>query len=145
MLRQGEKMIFLASGLIMLMALALWVLGKTGVISILETTEIYEFTPESLAGYEIYKRSGCNSCHVALKMGEWGVAPVLDGEGTRRTREWLERYLASPKDVIPGSRHNGDFATDFSEFTPEERELLVAFLMSLKALPGSPNYPEPPE
>ncbi|MBI5198099.1 MAG: cytochrome c [Nitrospirae bacterium] len=144
-MRLGEKIIFLASGFIGLLAVVFWILAKVGVIHTLETTEVYEFTAESKAGYQIYKKMGCNNCHVAYKMGEWGVAPGLDGEGTRRTRVWISSYLSKPASVVPGSRHDGKFATDFSELSPQERGLLEAFLMSLKALPGSPNYPKPPE
>jgi len=145
-MRMGEKVIFMAAGIIGVMAIILLILAKMGVIGMLETTEVWEFTPESTAGYDIYKKNGCNNCHVAYKVGEWGVAPGLDGEGTRRTREWVAAYFARPSSVVgPKTLHNGRFATDFSEFTPGERDLLTAFLMSLKSLPGSPNYPKPPE
>jgi hypothetical protein len=53
--------------------------------------------------------------------------------------------LSHPSAVVAKSRHDDVFASDFSEFSDQEKELLTAFLGSLKSLPGSPNYPKPPE
>jgi cytochrome c2 len=97
-----------------------------------------------LEGHTVYRGMGCNSCHRALGVGEVGVAPVLDGVGTRRTLEWLESYLKDPESLVPGTAHNGSFGPDFRELEESERSLLAAFLFALKANPGSPNYPGPP-
>lgn len=104
----------------------------------------YEWNEAGLQGHALYRQMGCNSCHRAMGVGEIGVAPVLDGEGTRRSRAWLEQYFRDPEALVPGSAHHGRFAPDFRELTPEQRRLLVAFLFGLKANPGSPNYPIPP-
>ena len=144
-LRTGEKVTFLVSGFLGVVAVTLMLLARCGVIHMFDTTDVYEFTAQSKAGYQVYKEKGCNSCHVAFKMGEWGVGPSLDGEGTRRTREWVSAYLENPAQAYANTRHNGKFATDFKDVSSNEKALLEAFLMSLKALPGSPNYPKPPE
>jgi len=44
-----------------------------------------------------------------------------------------------------GFAHDGRLAPDFRRLSAEERRLLAAFLFGLKASPGSPNYPVPPE
>lgn len=103
-----------------------------------------EWTQEALQGYELYKRNGCNSCHRVLRVGEIGVAPVLDGEGTRRSREWLMAYFDRPGEVVPGSAHDGRLGPDFRMLGGDERRLLVEFMTSLKSKPGSSNYPLPP-
>ncbi len=106
--------------------------------------DYYEWTDAGLEGHRVYRRMGCNSCHRALGVGEIGVAPVLDGEGTRRTLQWLNAYMSDPTALVPGSAHDGSLGPDFRKLSNADRELLSAFLFSLKANPGSPNFPRPP-
>jgi hypothetical protein len=107
--------------------------------------EFYEWTEAGLAGHALYRSMGCNSCHRAMGVGEIGVAPVLDGEGTRRTLGWIERYLEDPGAAVPGTAHDGSLGPDFRRLAPEQRRLLAAFLFGLRSNPGSPNHPRPPE
>lgn len=107
--------------------------------------DYYEWTQAGLDGHALYRSMGCNNCHRAMAVGEIGVAPVLDGEGTRRTPEWLERYLKDPGALIPATAHDGSLGPDFRELAANERAVLGAFLYGLKANPGSPNYPVPPD
>lgn len=104
----------------------------------------YEWTEAGLQGQQVYRTMGCHNCHKAMGVGEMGVAPVLDGEGTRRTRGWLEHYFADPPALVPGSAHDGRLGPDFRALPAEQRRLLVEFLIGLKAGPASPNYPVPP-
>ena len=106
--------------------------------------DYYEWNDTSLKGHALYRQLGCNSCHRALGVGEIGVAPVLDGTGTKRTFEWLQQYFKDPETLVPGTAHNGSLGPDFRTFDETEQTLLVAFLFALKANPGSPNYPVPP-
>ena len=106
--------------------------------------DYYEWTDASLKGHALYRQLGCNSCHRALGVGEIGVAPVLDGEGTKRTFEWLQNYFKDPETLVPGTAHNGSLGPDFRTLAETDRALLAAFLFALKANPGSPNYPRPP-
>ena len=80
----------------------------------------------------------------ALGVGEIGVAPVLDGEGTRRTKEWLAAYFRDPASLVPGTAHDGSLGPDLRLLEARERDLVVAFLAGLRANPGSPNHPRPP-
>ena len=139
----GEKLMFGFAGLVAVAAV-----GK-GLMQMQahepsKPRDYYEWTQPGLDGHALYRRMGCNSCHRAMAVGEIGVAPVLDGEGTRHTQEWLGRYLQDPGAVVPGTAHDGNLAPDFRELTAEERAALAAFLFGLKANPGSPNYPVPP-
>ena len=109
-----------------------------------EPRDYYEWTEAGLEGHALYRRMGCNSCHRALGVGEIGVAPVLDGEGTRRTPQWLARYFQDPGALVPGTAHDGRLGPDLRLLEADERGLLVAFLSGLKANPGSPNHPRPP-
>lgn len=101
----------------------------------------YSFDEVGLQGHEVYRKKGCNSCHRAMGTGEVGVAPVLDGVGTRRDLPWLKEYLTDPGSLVPGTAHYGNLGPDFRLLENEEREQLAAFLSGLRANPNSPNYP----
>jgi cbb3-type cytochrome oxidase cytochrome c subunit len=143
-LKLGEKLMF---GFAILVAVA--AIGK-GVKHMQahdpkKPRNYYEWSDAGLRGHYLYRNMGCNSCHRALGVGEIGVAPVLDGEGTRRSPEWLARYFRDPAALVPGTAHDGSLGPDFRALSDGERELLVAFLSGLKANPGSPSYPKPPQ
>lgn len=142
-MKRGEKVVF---GLSLLIAVA--AVGKG--VRFLTAEEphkprnYYELSDAGLAGHTLYRSMGCNSCHRAMGVGEIGVAPVLDGEGTRRTAQWLGDYFRDPGALVPGTAHDGGLGPDLRDVSPADRDNLVAFLMGLKANPGSPSYPEPP-
>jgi cbb3-type cytochrome oxidase cytochrome c subunit len=142
-LKRGEQVMF---GLAVLVALA--AVGKAVVQSRAaapqQPRDYYEWTEAGLKGHALYRESGCHNCHRALGVGEVGIAPVLDGEGTRRTREWLQRYLENPLALVPGSAHDGRLGPDLRAFDAGQRHLLAEFLAGLKAGPASPNHPRPP-
>jgi cbb3-type cytochrome oxidase cytochrome c subunit len=139
----GEKVMF---GLTALIAVA--AVGKTVMQSRAggpaEVRDYYEWTEAGLKGQAMYGKLGCNNCHRTLGVGEMGVAPVLDGSGTRRTRDWLARYFENPMSMVPGSAHDGRLGPDFRLLAPEQRHVLTEFLFGLKAGPASRNYPRPP-
>jgi cbb3-type cytochrome oxidase cytochrome c subunit len=142
-LKLGEKVMF---GIAVLVAVA--AVGKA-VLQARATgpkpvRDFYEWTEAGLAGQSRYGELGCNNCHRAMGTGEIGHAPVLDGEGTRRTRDWLVRYFENPTVIVSGSAHDGHLGPDFRGLATEDRHLLVEFLFGLKAGPASPNYPVPP-
>jgi len=143
-MKLGEKLMFGFAGV-------LSVAGVARGIQVIQSDEparvrdYYEWTETALKGHELYRRSGCNSCHRALNTGEIGVAPVLDGTGTRRSVEWIGDYLTDPLSLVPGSAHDGSLGPDFRTLDAAERELLSAFLFALKSAPGSRNYPVPPQ
>ncbi len=105
----------------------------------------YEWTEASLEGHTLYRQMGCNSCHRAMGVGEIGIAPSLDGEGTRRTEQWLLTYFRDPSELVEGTAHDGKLGPDFRLLSDDDRTLLSAFLFALKANPGSPSYPRPPQ
>jgi len=140
-MKRGEKIMF----------------GLTAVLSVLAVVhavqrsdrpatprDYYEWTELGLAGHRLYLSKGCNSCHRTLGVGESGVAPVLDGEGTKRSDKWIRAYLEDPGTLVTGTAHDGRVAPDFRTLSADERNKLTAFLEGLKASPGSRNYPVPP-
>src|SRR5512145_54520 len=116
-LKLGEKVMFGFAALIAVAAVAKGVKQMRSVEPH-KPRDYYEWTQAGLAGHALYRRMGCNSCHRALGVGEIGVAPVLDGEGTRRTLAWLERYLEEPGVLVPGTAHDGSLGPDFRQLTP---------------------------
>lgn len=107
--------------------------------------DYYVWTELALKGHTLYRSMGCNSCHRAMGVGEVGVAPVLDGEGTKRSAKWLKDYFIDPPSMVPGTAHDGSLGDDFRKLSDPQRELLAAFLGALRANPGSSNYPRPPQ
>ena len=145
-LKRGEQVMFgLAAGVV-LAALGKGVMMQSHAANnnAAPLRDYYEWTPAGLQGHALYLESGCNNCHRAMAVGEVGVAPVLDGIGTRRTREWLARYFENPPALVPGSAHDGRLGPDFRALPDAQRHLLTEFLFGLKAGSASPNHPTPP-
>ena len=143
-MKTGEKVVFLLSGLMVLSAVVLYILARMNVVTFWTTNDIYLFSKKSDAGYQVFQKFGCRDCHVVYGEGDYD-GPDMDGEGTRRSADWLRRYFDNPGSLVPGTAHAGKFAPTFSKLSPKEKDELVDLLMSLKSLPGSPNYPKPPQ
>jgi len=144
-MKRGEKIFFGISSLLVLLAIIPVVMKMINKTEPRQARDYYLWNEQALKGYELYKKSGCNSCHRVLRMGEAGVAPVLDGEGTRRSEEWLTQYFRMPAQVVKGSAHDGRLGPDFRKLDDEQRIVLVKFMKSLRSNPGSSNYPVPPD
>ena len=142
-LKRGEQVMFGLAVLVVLAAVGKAVVQSRAAVAP-QPRDYYEWSDAGLQGHALYRESGCNNCHRAMGVGEIGVAPVLDGEGTRRTREWLQRYLENPLSLVPGSAHDGHLGPDFRLLADAQRHLLAEFLFGLKAGSASPNYPKPP-
>lgn len=142
-MKLGEKLVF---GFAMVVTVAAVAKG----VMQLRTTDpamprdYYEFSDAGVRGHALYRQLGCNSCHRAMGVGEVGVAPVLDGEGTRRSLAWIDHYFEDPRALVPATAHDGSLGPDLRRMPAADRRLLAAFLFGLKANPGSPNYPSPP-
>ena len=142
-LKLGEKLMFGFAVLVVAAALAKGLM-QPRVSGPAQLRDYYEWTEAGLEGQALYGRLGCNNCHRTMGVGEMGVAPVLDGEGTRRTRDWLQRYFENPPALVPGTAHDGSLGPDFRLLGAQERHQLTEFLYGLKAGPASPNFPTPP-
>src|SRR5258706_8017603 len=94
-LKRGEQLMFGVAALVVLAAV-----GKDAMqpraAGTAPARDFYEWSEAGRQGHALYLELGCNNCHRAMAVGEVGVAPVLDGSGTRRTREWLQGYFADP-------------------------------------------------
>ncbi|MFV2005035.1 MAG: cytochrome c [Gammaproteobacteria bacterium] len=145
-MKQGERIFFWVSGVIAVLAFVSVAVRYASDSSPRDARDYNEWTDAAEQGYKLYKKSGCNSCHRVLRMGEAGVAPVLDGEGTRRSEQWIGAYMQNPESLVPGSAHSTDrMGPDFGQLNAQQRYYFVKFLVSLKSNPGSSNYPVPPD
>lgn len=145
-LRLGERVLAFTVAVLLVFGFVFWLLAITGVIDILRVRDVYEGSPEADVGLALVKRYGCRNCHTVLKVGEWGLAPGLDGIGTRHDYTWIRAYLEDPSRQMKGKTlHDGRYAMDFSQLTPAERDSIATFLFAQKSMPGSANYPEPPK
>ncbi len=143
-MKTGERVVFILAGLMIGVVMILYVLGQFHVINFWSTNDVYVFNKQTEAGYGVYKKYDCRNCHVLYGEGDF-AGPDMDGEGTRRTREWIVQYLDNPRKLVPNTRHDGKFATDFSDISESDKSKLLNLMLSLKSLPGSPNYPKPPQ
>ncbi|MFQ5509892.1 MAG: hypothetical protein ACE5FN_11245 [Leptospirillia bacterium] len=145
-LKQGERILFFTVAVMAVFGVFFWIAALTGVSDILRVRDIYEESPEANIGYEIVRKRGCRNCHNILKIGEWGLAPGLDGEGSRRTYAWIRAYLEDPARQMQGKTlHDGKYAEDFSDMSEREKNFIATFLFAQKSMPGSSNYSKPPE
>ncbi|MDH5527597.1 MAG: c-type cytochrome [Nitrospirota bacterium] len=145
-LKQGERVLFFMVGVMLLFGAVFWLLAITHVTDVLRVRDIYEESPLANEGFKLVQDAGCRNCHSVLKIGEWGLAPSLDGEGTRHDYMWIRAYLEDPARQMQGKTlHDGRYASDFSEFSPPQKDRIATFLFAQKSMPGSANHPQPPQ
>ncbi|MFQ5676452.1 MAG: c-type cytochrome [bacterium] len=91
-----------------------------------QTQEKWRGTPqEAFLTSEIVQSYQCTSCHT---IGDRGgtVGPILNLIGNRRTQDWLERWLADPQQVKPGTK------MPKFDFPPDQLKMAVNYLLKMK-------------
>ncbi len=81
---------------------------------------------DSTDGARLFADYGCDACHAVRGHGGKPQFPELSNEGAVRDAGWLDRWLADPPAVKPGT-----FMPRFP-LTPAQRRSLVAYLGTLK-------------
>ena len=83
-------------------------------------------------GRALFDAAGCRSCH---KVGETGgnTGPDLTLAGFRRSREWLSRWLESPRAWKPGT------LMPEPRLPAEAREAIADFLSERRPWTGAPT------
>jgi len=74
---------------------------------------------------EIVQLYQCTSCHTIANRGGT-VGPILNLVGNRRPKEWLQRWLADPQEVKPGTK------MPKFDFTDVQRTAAVGYLTNMK-------------
>jgi hypothetical protein len=151
-LKSGEKVLFGIVAVFMVLASIAYIALETYRLNkpepLFETKTHYDFSEEGKLGSVIFRKSGCTACHRALRNGT-NMGLSLDGVGSYRTREWLERFLADPESIYDASTIDHGPAPKeaayVAELPQEDRYLLAVFISELKADQGSSSAPVPPE
>ncbi len=107
----------------------------------------YNPSPLGLKGSVFFRKSGCTSCHRALRNGT-NMGLSLDGVGSRRSKEWLYRFLRDPTDTYGSQTVDHGYppkeAAYVSSLPKEKLMAIAAFISELKADQGSSSAPRPP-
>ena len=89
---------------------------------------------EASRGEMVYRKNSCSACHKIWTLGG-SRGGLLDGVGSRRDAEWLDRYLSAedPQSILPSTQKKIYQMPSFAYLSDEDRADLVAFLFSLKS------------
>ena len=93
----------------------------------------YEQTPQTVQGEAVYRREGCSSCHEIFGNGA-SYGPTLDGVGSNRSADWLERYLMSPWPEVSAKPYRLKMPP-YDHLTQIDMAALIAYLSALKRSP----------
>ena len=74
-----------------------------------------------LEGAMIYQQQQCGMCHIVNGVGVQ-LGPVLNGVMERRTREWIEVQIRSPK------RHSAETMMPAYDLNPHDLDGLIEYL-----------------
>ena len=148
-MKLGEKLLFGGFALICIMAFVSWLvlevvrshLGKP-MYPVLQ----YDFSTKGLRGSELFRTAGCTVCHRAMRNGT-NMGLVLDGIGSKRTLEYLNKFLTDPEASYPGTTmdHGPSKGAAFVAKMPQaDLQAIAVFLSELRANPGSNASRLPP-
>lgn len=146
----GEKLLFGGFALVGVLALISWLVMEV-VRSRMDKPMFpvlqYEFSAEGLRGSELFRTSGCTICHRAMRNGT-NMGLVLDGIGSKRSLEYLNKFLIDPEATYAGTTmdHGPSKGAAFVAKMPTaDLHAIAVFLSELRAKPGSNASRLPPE
>jgi len=153
-LKPGEKLLFMVAGAFVVFAAIAFIIMQ--IVSarsdkpLFETKTHVNLSPEGQQGSELFRTSGCTTCHRALREGtNMGQTADLDGVGSRRTFEWMYAFLQDPEKnygtttVDHGPSPKAAFYV--SSMPKKNLHAIATFLSELKAEQGSASAPVPPK
>jgi len=126
-LRAGEWVVLI--GAVLIFALAI-VVGRLVLEQPPRVYYVYHDSEETRQGERIYHREGCNACHKVFGNG-YAYGPSLDGVGSRRTEDWLQRYLNEPWPGVSKRRYRTEMPA-YDMLPAEDFEALIVYLLALK-------------
>jgi cytochrome c553 len=148
-MKLGEKLLFGGFALIGIMAFVSWLVLEV-VRSRLDKPMYpvlqYNFSTEGLRGSELFRTAGCTVCHRAMRNGT-NMGLVLDGIGSKRTLEYLNKFLIDPEASYPGITmdHGPSKGAAFvAQLSRRDLQAIAVFLSELRANPGSNASRLPP-
>ncbi len=130
----GEWVVIVGSGLILAFAVTV------GSIIYMKPPPIqfsYTETPLTAQGEAIYRREGCLSCHEIFGNGA-SYGPSLDGVGSKRTKDWIVRYLKSPWPGVSVKTYRLRMPS-YSHLPNDDLSKLAEYLLALKSTQAENN------
>ena len=150
-MKVGEKVLFGMFGVFVLLAGIGFYFMDAAVQrhpGMFKPTTHYDLSAEGEKGSEIFLHEGCTDCHRAIQDGT-NSGLSLDGEGSKRTRAWIEAFLRHPVETYGATtidHRPAPAAAAYVISLPEEKiRALTTFLSELTADKGSTSAAMPPE
>jgi hypothetical protein len=136
-LKSGEKAVLGVLGLVVLGGILVNVLRPSAPHD--KEIPFYSTAPAAVgnAASELIRRHSCRDCHSLWStrdLTQAVPAPMLDGMGSLRDREWIYAYLSAPNpQAILPSRLKAQYRMpSFASLSEADRALLADYLASLK-------------
>ena len=89
-------------------------------------TDLESAPDKVLEGAMIYQQQQCGMCHIVNGVGVQ-LGPILNGVADRRTKQWMEVQIRSPK------RHSAETMMPAYDLNPRDLEGLIEYLTALPA------------
>lgn len=150
-LKTGEKVLFGAVGLLILVAIQNYVVMEWIRMSsdkpMYPIRTHYEFAGEGFRGSELFRTRNCTNCHKAVGNGT-NMGLELDGIGSRHDLAYISSFLHDPEANYSG--HTVDHgpapkeAAYVARLPEDELRAIAIFLSQLKADRGAPAAQAPP-
>ncbi len=126
-LRSGEW--FVLIGAVSIFALAI-VVGKLVLEQPPRVHYMYHDSEVTRQGESVFHREGCGACHKVFGNG-YAYGPSLDGVGSRRTQDWLQRYMTAPWPGVSKRRYRTEMP-GYDKLPAEDLASLIGYLLALK-------------
>jgi sulfur-oxidizing protein SoxX len=135
--RKGERLILWGVALVLAAGLVRALTLKSGARD--REIPFYSTAPAALAqpATDLVRRYRCKDCHSLFTMRDMlqaVPAPMLDGIGSLRSRDWLFDYLsaANPQRILPSRLKPQYRMPSYAGLPQAERNLLADYLSSLQ-------------
>ena len=151
-LKQGEKILFGIAAAFIIVAVIAYVLMEVVRHNMdkpmFAQNTHFTLSAEGQRGSELFRKSGCTSCHRAMRNGT-NMGLSLDGVGSVRTAEWLYDFLRKPEQVY-GSETvdhgpSPKEAAYVAALPSDDLHAIAMFISELKSDKGSASAPMPPD
>ncbi len=151
-LKQGEKLLFGIFGIFLVAAVIGYVaLEAFRLMSdkpMFEVRTHYTFTEQGKQGSRIFREARCTACHRAMRNGT-NMGLNLDGIGSKRSEEWLLKFMRDPEATYGAPTLDHGFAPKEAAYVSSlplaDLEAIAAFLSGLKSDQGAASSPLPPK
>lgn len=151
-LKPGEKILFIVFAAFLALAAVGYVILETvrshSTEPMFVSRASFDLSAAGKHGSMLFRTEGCTACHRAMRSGT-NNALSLDGIGSRRTREWIERFLHDPEATYPTKTFDHGFGAGkeagyVQSLPAQDLRDIAIFLSELKAEQGSALAKEPP-